>query len=56
MNVTTLFGPTKFSTEPKEHGLQIGHSMVLAQWQKKNGQLVKEVIWPKAAKTADIVY
>jgi branched-chain amino acid transport system substrate-binding protein len=56
MDVTTFFGRTKFSTDPKNHGLQIGHEMVLAQWQKKNGQLVKEVIWPKAAKTADIVY
>jgi branched-chain amino acid transport system substrate-binding protein len=56
MDVTTFFGRTKFSTDPKNHGLQIGHEMVLAQWQKKDGQLVKEVIWPKAAKTADIVY
>jgi hypothetical protein len=30
--------------------------MVLAQWQKKDGKLVKEVIWPKEAKTADILY
>jgi branched-chain amino acid transport system substrate-binding protein len=56
MDVTTMFGRTKFSTDPKEHGLQIGHEMVLAQWQKKDGKLVKEVIWPKAAKTADIIY
>ena len=56
MDVTTLFGRTKFSTEPKEHGLQIGHEMVLAQWQRKNGTLVKEVIWPEAAKTADVIY
>ena len=56
MDVTTMFGRTKFSTAPKEHGLQIGHEMVLAQWQKKDGKLVKEVIWPKAAKTADILY
>ena len=56
MDVTTLFGRTKFSTDPKEHGLQIGHDMVLAQWQKKDGKLVKEVIWPKAAKTADVLY
>ncbi|HEY7664873.1 MAG TPA: amino acid ABC transporter substrate-binding protein [Xanthobacteraceae bacterium] len=56
MDVTTMFGRTKFSTEPKEHGLQIGHEMVLAQWQRKNGKLVKEVIWPNAAKTADIIY
>jgi len=56
MDLTTMFGRTKFSTNPKEHGLQIGHEMVLAQWQKKDGKLVKEVIWPKAAKTADILY
>jgi hypothetical protein len=30
--------------------------MVLAQWQKKNGKLSKEVIWPLNAKTADIAY
>jgi len=56
MDVTTLFGRTKFSTDPKQHGLQTGHEMVLAQWQKKNGELVKEVIWPLAAKTSDILY
>jgi branched-chain amino acid transport system substrate-binding protein len=56
MDVVTMFGRTKFSTAPKEHGLQIGHEMVVAQWQKKNGDIVKEVIWPKAAKTADIIY
>jgi len=56
MDVTTLFGRTRFSTDPKEHGLQVAHKMVLAQWQKKNGALVKEVIWPSEAKSADIVY
>jgi branched-chain amino acid transport system substrate-binding protein len=56
MDVTTFFGKTKFSTDPKEHGLQIGHQMVLAQWQKKNGQLVKEIVWPEMARTADILY
>ncbi len=56
MDATTLFGKTKFATDPKEHGLQIGHEMVLAQWQKKDGTLVKEVVWPTAAKTADILY
>jgi len=56
MDVTTFFGRTKFSNDPKEHGLQIAHEMVLAQWQKKNGKLVKEVIWPKEAKTADPLY
>ena len=56
MDVTTMFGRTKFSTDPKEHGLQLGHEMVLAQWQKKDGKLVKEVVWPTPAKTADIIY
>ncbi|HVY58983.1 MAG TPA: amino acid ABC transporter substrate-binding protein [Xanthobacteraceae bacterium] len=56
IDVTTMFGHTKFSTDPKQHGLQLGHEMVLAQWQKKDGKLVKEVIWPKAAKTAEILY
>jgi branched-chain amino acid transport system substrate-binding protein len=56
IDATTMFGRTKFSTEPKEHGLQLAHAMVLGQWQKKGGQLVKEVIWPNEAKTADIIY
>jgi branched-chain amino acid transport system substrate-binding protein len=56
LDVTTMFGRSKFSTEPKDHGLQLAHAMVLGQWQKKNGQLVKEVIWPNDAKTADILY
>jgi branched-chain amino acid transport system substrate-binding protein len=56
LDATTLFGRTKFSNDPKEHGLQIGHEMVLAQWQKKDDKLVKEVVWPKPAKTAEILY
>jgi branched-chain amino acid transport system substrate-binding protein len=56
LDVTTMFGRSRFSTDPKDHGLQLAHAMVLGQWQKKNGQLVKEVIWPNDAKTADIIY
>ena len=56
MDVTTFFGHTKFASDAKEHGLQIGHQMVLAQWQKKNGKLTKEIVWPDAAKTANVVY
>jgi branched-chain amino acid transport system substrate-binding protein len=55
-DATTMFGRSEFSTEPKEHGLQLAHAMVLGQWQKKAGQLVKEVIWPREAKTADVIY
>jgi branched-chain amino acid transport system substrate-binding protein len=56
MDVTTMFGRTKFATDAKDHGLQIAHEMVLGQWQKKGNKLVKEVIWPKSAKTADVLY
>jgi branched-chain amino acid transport system substrate-binding protein len=55
-NITTLFGPCKFSTDPASHGLQLVHQMVLTQWQMKGGQLVKEVIWPLAASSAPILY
>jgi branched-chain amino acid transport system substrate-binding protein len=55
MDATTMFGRTKFATASDEHGLQIGHDMVLAQWQRRDGKLVKEVIWPDAAKTANAV-
>jgi branched-chain amino acid transport system substrate-binding protein len=56
MDVTTFFGRFKIATDPGHHGLQIGHEMVLAQWQKKNGKLETEVVWPAAAKTADLLY
>jgi branched-chain amino acid transport system substrate-binding protein len=55
-DVTTFFGHVKFATDPAHHGLQIAHEMVVAQWQTKNGKLAREVIWPEAAKTADLVY
>jgi hypothetical protein len=56
MNVTTLWGATRFSTDPKSHGLQLTHQMVLTQWQMKDGKPVKEVIWPTAAATAPAKY
>ena len=56
MNVTTLFGATKFSADPKSHGLQVAHQMVLLQWQGGEGHLEKQVIWPRAAATAEIKY
>lgn len=55
-DVTTFFGHVKFATDPGHHGLQIAHEMVLAQWQRKNGKLGREVVWPKAAQSADLVY
>jgi branched-chain amino acid transport system substrate-binding protein len=54
-DITTFYGRTKFSAAPADHGLQVGHSLVLAQWQKdKSGS--KQVVWPLAAKSADIIY
>jgi branched-chain amino acid transport system substrate-binding protein len=56
-DITTFYGRTKFSTAPNEHGLQVGHSMVLAQWQKdKSGKLEKQVVWPLAGKSGNLVY
>jgi branched-chain amino acid transport system substrate-binding protein len=54
-DVTTFFGHIKFATDAAHHGLQIAHEMVLAQWQQKDGKLVREVVWPTAARTATIV-
>ncbi len=56
-DVTTFYGHTQFATAPDQHGLQVGHSMILAQWQKdKTGKLEKQVIWPLAAKSAIMLY
>ena len=56
-DITTFYGRTKFSTQPSEHGLQVGHTIFLAQWQKdKSGNLVKQVVWPLAGKSADLMY
>jgi branched-chain amino acid transport system substrate-binding protein len=53
---TTFFGHIKFATDPGHHGLQAAHEMVLAQWQKQNGKLARQVVWPPAAKSADLIY
>ena len=56
-DITTFYGRTKFSTAANEHGLQVGHAMVLAQWQKdKSGTLIKQVVWPLTGKSANLVY
>jgi branched-chain amino acid transport system substrate-binding protein len=57
MNTTIFYGHVQFATAPENHGLQIGHSMVLAQWQKgANGKLVKQIVWPTAASTVPLEY
>lgn len=55
-DVTTFFGHIKFATDPAHHGLQLAHEMVLAQWQKTNGELARQVVWPTAARSAELVY
>ncbi len=54
MDVDLFYGHVKFSTEAKTHGKQVGHDMVLIQWQKDGtGKLGKQIVWPLDAKTAD---
>ena len=55
-DATTFFGHVKFATDPGNHGLQAAHEMVLAQWQKVNGKPGRQVVWPEAAKSADLIY
>ena len=55
-DITTFFGHIKFMTDPGHHGLQAAHEMVLAQWQMVNGKLGRQVVWPSAAKSADLLY
>jgi len=55
-DVTTFFGHVKFDTDPARHGLQAAHQMVLAQWQMVNGKLGRQVVWPDAAKSANLIY
>lgn len=57
MDATIFYGHVKFANEDARHGLQIGHSMTLAQWQKnKDGTLAKQVVWPESAGTAPLLY
>ncbi len=55
MDVMTFYGRIKFDTG-NYYGRQMGHEMVYLQWQKRRGKLVKQVIWPKGAESAHIVY
>jgi branched-chain amino acid transport system substrate-binding protein len=56
IDITTFFGHIKFATDPGHHGLQIGHQMVLAQWQMINGKLGRQVVWPTDAQSANLLY
>jgi branched-chain amino acid transport system substrate-binding protein len=56
MDITTFFGHIKFLTDPGHHGLQAAHEMVLAQWQMVNGKLGRQVVWPQAAQSANLLF
>ena len=57
MDLFTFYGGIKFDTSPEAHGLQIGHQMVVAQWQRDDaGELVRKVIWPADVANADPLY
>lgn len=57
MDIFTFYGGIKFDTSPEAHGLQIGHEMVVAQWQKDDaGELVRKVIWPADVANAEPLY
>jgi ABC-type branched-subunit amino acid transport system substrate-binding protein len=53
MDLMSFYGHIKFATNPKDHGLQVGHEMVYIQWQKdKQGKPEKQVVWPESGATA----
>lgn len=57
MDIFTFWGGVQFDTSPEAHGLQIGHTMVVAQWQKNEaGELVRQVIWPADVAVVDPLY
>ncbi len=56
LDILTFFGHIKFDTSEDAHGLQIGHSMMYTQWQSSEDGLVKQIVWPPEAVTADILY
>ncbi len=57
MDIFTFWGGVHFDTSAEAHGLQIGHTMVVAQWQKNEaGELVRQVIWPADVAVAEPLY
>ncbi len=56
LDILTFFGHVQFDTSEDAHGLQVGHSMMYAQWQSTDGELAKQIVWPPEAVTADTLY
>lgn len=56
-DLLTFFGRVQFDTTEEAHGLQVGHSMMYIQWQPdEEAGLVKEIVWPLEAATAEVLY
>ena len=55
-DATIFFGHVKFATDASDHGMQIAHEMVVAQWLEQNGQLTRQVVWPRDAASAPLLY
>ncbi len=55
MDLMTFYGRIKFD-KGDYYGRQVGHEMVYLQWQKKGSKLEKEVIWPRGAESAKLIY
>ena len=56
LDILTFFGHIQFDTSEDAHGLQIGHSMMYTQWQRSDDGLMKQIVWPPEAVTAEILY
>lgn len=53
----SFYGRINFDDSAEAHGLQTGHKMVYVQWQHDSkNKLIKQIIWPEAGKTAEIIY
>lgn len=56
LDILTFFGRNSFDTSDDNHGLQVGHSMMYVQWQGDGDNLVKQIVFPFEAASAETVY
>ncbi len=55
-DMLTFYGHIKFDTTPKAHGLQVGHQMIIIQWQKdEQGKPHKVAVYPAEAATGQAI-
>ena len=55
-DMLAFYGHIKFDTTPKAHGLQIGHQMIIIQWQKdQQGKPHKVGVYPPDAATGQAI-